>query len=82
MNVYGDVVDDRMKEAHSKVAALVFTSTAPEKGSSAQRSDDSSNVGSASRLVLCSCCVAASKPLKRWRREWDSNLLENVVSTT
>jgi len=32
MNVYGDVVDNRMKEAHSKVAALVFTSTAPEKG--------------------------------------------------
>lgn len=33
MNVYGDVVDGRMKEAHSKVAALVFTSTAPEKDS-------------------------------------------------
>jgi integrase len=49
MNIYGDVVDDRMKEAHSKVAALVFTSTAPQKGSSAQRSDDYSNVGSASR---------------------------------
>ena len=32
MNVYGDLVDNRMKEAHSKVAALVFTSTAPEKG--------------------------------------------------
>jgi integrase len=41
MNVYGDVVDDRMKEAHSKVAALVFTSPAPEKGNPAQRSDDS-----------------------------------------
>ena len=49
MNVYGDVVDDRMKEAHSKVAALVFTRTAPEKGRSAQRSEDYSSVDSASR---------------------------------
>jgi ribosomal protein L18E len=49
MNVYGDVVDDRMKEAHSKVAALVFTSTAPEKSSSAQVSKDHSSVGSAHR---------------------------------
>ena len=49
MNVYGDVVDDRMKEAHSKVAALVFTSTAPEKDSSTRRSEERNNVGSASR---------------------------------
>jgi hypothetical protein len=31
MNVYGDVVDDRMKEAHRKVAALIFTSSTKEK---------------------------------------------------
>jgi hypothetical protein len=34
MNVYGDVVDDRIKEARSMVAALVFTSNAPEKARS------------------------------------------------
>jgi len=51
MNVYGDVVDDRMKEAHSKVAALVFTRNAPEKGRSAQRSKDHTNVDSAPRSV-------------------------------
>ena len=49
ISVYGDVVDDRKKDGHSKVAALVFTSIAPEKGSTAQRSDDYRNVGSASR---------------------------------
>jgi integrase len=31
MNVYGDVVDDRTKEAHSKVAALVFGDRSPRK---------------------------------------------------
>ena len=51
MNIYGDVVDDRMREAHSKVAALVFPSAAPEKGSSTQRSEERNNVGSASRSV-------------------------------
>jgi integrase len=51
MNVYGDVVDDRMKEAQSKVAALVFTSSAPEKGSPAQRSEDHSSVSSAPRFA-------------------------------
>jgi len=49
MNVYGDIVDDRMKEAHSKVAALIFTSTAPEQGTAAQRPEDHSNLGSAPR---------------------------------
>jgi hypothetical protein len=51
MNVYGDVVDDRMKEAHSKVAALVFTPNAPEKGRLAQGSKDPTNVGSAPRSI-------------------------------
>jgi integrase len=31
MNVYGDVVDDRTKEAHGKVAALVFGDRSPRK---------------------------------------------------
>jgi len=31
MNVYGDVVDDRMKDAHRKVAALIFTRSTKEK---------------------------------------------------
>ena len=31
MNVYGDVVDDRTKEAHGKVAALVFGNRSPEQ---------------------------------------------------
>lgn len=31
MNVYGDVVDDRTKEAHGKVAALVFGDRGPRK---------------------------------------------------
>jgi len=70
MNVYGDVVDNRMKEAHSKVAALVFTSTAPEKG---DPKSAKTWVLRRVRLVLRSCCVAASNPLKIWRREWDSN---------
>jgi integrase len=48
MNVYGDVVDDRMKEAHSKVAALVFASTAPEKGRPEEESEDHSDAGSTS----------------------------------
>jgi len=51
MNVYGDVVDDRMKEAHSKVAALVFTSTAPEKSRSEQETEDHSNPVSTPRSV-------------------------------
>jgi len=28
MNIYGDVVNDRMKQAHCKVAALMSNSTA------------------------------------------------------
>jgi hypothetical protein len=31
MNVYGDVVDDRTKEAHGKVAALVFRDRSPRR---------------------------------------------------
>src|SRR4029077_6433696 len=31
MNVYGDVVDDRTKEAHGKVVALVFGDRSPRK---------------------------------------------------
>jgi integrase len=33
MNVYGDVVDDRMKQAHSKVVALMFKSTVSKNDS-------------------------------------------------
>lgn len=31
MNVYGDVVDDRTKEAHGQVAALVFGDRSPRE---------------------------------------------------
>ncbi len=47
MNVYGDVVDDRMKEAHSKVAALVFTSPAPEKDRPGDQGRANTAIGSA-----------------------------------
>ena len=46
MNVYGDVVDDRMKEAHGRIAALVFTSTRRKKHTE-QAPEDHAGVGSA-----------------------------------
>lgn len=46
MNVYGDVGDDRMKEAHGRIAALVFTSTRREKRTE-QAPEDHAGVGSA-----------------------------------
>jgi hypothetical protein len=49
MNVYGDVVDDRAKEAHSKVASLAFGSA--EKVSKKRASTSDCGVGSAVRSV-------------------------------
>lgn len=45
MNVYGDVVDDRMKETHRRLAALVFTSTKAEKRTE-QTSEGQTDAGS------------------------------------
>ncbi len=48
MNVYGDVIDDRMKEANKKIAAMVFGSNTADEGAN-QRSEDHGNVVSAPR---------------------------------
>jgi integrase len=47
MNVYGDVIDDRMKQAHSKVAALMFKSTVPKEDSPKDQGRVNSALGSA-----------------------------------
>jgi hypothetical protein len=51
MNVYGDVVDDRAKEAHSKVASLAFGNAEKVKISKEKASTSNSRVGSSVRSV-------------------------------
>jgi len=46
MNVYGDVVDDRTKEAHGKVAALVFGARNPRQQARKEQDSRAGNVGS------------------------------------